>query len=157
MKNNLYFGITILLLAFVASIPSAVAQTSKVGIYITVKYKRKCENPATSLDEKKYCLAPQPVLTIDDISHVTPINLDLANQRYFNLVFKESGVAKLKNLSIAFPNATIVLVADNLILGFLKDLDVLRFNTLKMTADPRSEKNVDFVHDKLKAFLPEHR
>ena len=153
-RNVIHTVIAIILLILAAPGHACWGQKPTLGVYITVKYSKKCENPAVNLDDKKFCLAAQPVLTIEDISHITPIYIDLANQSYFNLVFKESGVAKLKNLSIAFPNTQIVLVIDKLIVGFLKDLDVLRSNTLKMTAGIQSTRNVDFVHEKMKAVLP---
>jgi hypothetical protein len=133
---------------------STIVQQPTVGIYITLKFNKKCENQVVNFDNKKFCLAAQPVLTVDDISHISAIKIDLANQSYFSLVFTEDGVKKLKNLSIAFPNTQIVLVVDKLIVGFLTDLDSLRSNSLKMTAGSGSTQNVEFVHDKMKAVLP---
>jgi hypothetical protein len=130
------------------------AQESKLGVYITVKYSRKCENQATTIENKKFCLAAQPVLTKVDLSYITEIKLDLAMQPYFTLVFTENGATKLRNLAIAFPNTEIVLVVDKEIIGFLTNLDQLRSNSLKMTAGKQFGDNVEFVHEKLKAFLP---
>ncbi|HEY0654681.1 MAG TPA: hypothetical protein VGD65_16205 [Chryseosolibacter sp.] len=133
---------------------SAFGQESKLGVYITVKYSKKCENPAVNIENKKFCLAPQPVLTKIDLAYMTEIKLDLAMQKYFTLVFTENGAEKLRNLAIGFPNTQIVLVVDDLIIGFLKDLDQLRSNSLKMTAGIQYGNNVEFVHEKLKAFVP---
>jgi hypothetical protein len=150
----IFFSIALLTIAFCVSALPAFGQGSTVGVYLTFKNKKRCQNQAVNLEEKKYCLAPQPVLTSDDMSHITAINTDLTNQLYFNLVFKESGVAKLKNLSKAFPNSQIVLVVDKIIVGFLKDLDVLKSNQLKMTAGTEPGKDLEFVHEKLKGVLP---
>jgi hypothetical protein len=133
---------------------STIVQQPTVGIYITLKFTKKCENQVVNFDNKKFCLTAQPVLTVDDLSHISAIKIDLANQSYFSLVFTEGGVKKLKNLSIAFPNTQIVLVVDKLIVGFLTDLDSLRSNSLKMAAGSGSAQNVEFVHDKMKAVLP---
>jgi hypothetical protein len=133
---------------------SAFAQESKLGVFITVKYSKKCENQAVNIENKKFCLAPQPVLTKVDLSYITEIKLDLAMQSYFTLVFTENGASKLRNLAVGFPNSQIVLVVDKQIIGFLKDLDQLRSNSLKMTAGVQYGSNVEFVHEKLRAFLP---
>jgi hypothetical protein len=143
-----------LVLALLVTGGIACAQESKLGVFITVKYSKKCENQVVDFANKKYCLAPQPVLTKVDLSYITDIKLDLGMQPYFMLVFTENGATKLRNLAVGFPNAQIVLVVDKLIIGFLKDLDQLRTNSLKMTAGAEYESNVEFVHDKLKAFMP---
>lgn len=129
-------------------------QEPAIGIYITVKYNKKCENQVVNFDDKKFCLAAQPVLTVKDLSHISTIKIDLANQSYFSLVFTEAGEQKLRNLSVAFPNTEIVLVVDKLIVGFLTNLETLRGNSLKMTAGAGSAQNVEFVHNKMKAVLP---
>jgi hypothetical protein len=130
------------------------AQDKRFGVFITVKYKKKCENQVVSLENKKFCIADQPVLKREDLSYITDIKLDLASQHYFNLVFTEAGATKLRNLSIAFPNTQIVLVVDQTIVGFLKDLDILKSNVLKMTAGEQYTNNVEVVHEKLKSVLP---
>jgi hypothetical protein len=146
-----------LVLAILSPGSTALAQESKLGVFITVKYSKKCENQVVDFVNKKFCLAPQPVLTKEDLSYITDIKLDLGMQPYFMLVFTENGVTKLRNLALGFPNTQIVLVVDKLIIGFLKDLDQLRTNSLKMTAGSEYESNVEFVHEKLKAFLPVKR
>lgn len=129
-------------------------QKPNVGIYFTIKYHKKCPNQVIDLNEKKFCLADEPVLSLQDLSYISTIKLDLANRSYFSLVFTEEGAKKLKNLSVAFPNTEIVLVVDKLIVGFLTNLETLRSNSLKMSADQRSGQNVEFVHEKLKEALP---
>jgi hypothetical protein len=141
-------------MALTVSTCNAQAQEKKFGVYITVKFKKKCENQVVNLEDKKFCIADQPVLTREDFSYITNIKMDLASQHYFNLVFTEAGATKLRNLSIAFPNTQIVLVVDHLIVGFLKDLDILKYNALKMTAGDQYTNNVEVVHEKLKAVLP---
>jgi hypothetical protein len=133
---------------------SAFAQESKLGVYLTVKFSKKCENQVVNIDNKKFCLAAQPVLTKVDLSYITEIKLDLAMQSYFTIVFTENGASKLRNLAVGFPNSQIVLVVDKQIIGFLTDLDQLRSNSLKMTAGAQSGSNVEYVHEKLRAFLP---
>jgi hypothetical protein len=152
--NATHLSITILFLTLSLSTLTSVAQTSPIGIYVSVKTKKRCENPVIGLDNKKVCLAPQPVLTLDDISHISPMKIDLANQSYFNLVFTEAGASKLRSLSIAFPNTKIVLVVDKTVVGVLKDLDVLKSNVLKMTGSTEPGKNLEFVYEKLKTALP---
>lgn len=151
--TNKVIGLFIAVFGFTAE--SLRAQESTVGIYITVKFSKKCENQVTNFDDKKFCLAAEPVLTLKDLSHISRIKVDLANRSYFSLVFTEDGAKKLKNLSIAFPNTEIVLVVNKRIIGFLTDLEALRSTSLKMTASPGSTQNVEFVHEKLKAVLPE--
>lgn len=146
--------VAICLLLFSGSAHHVFAQESRLGVYITVKYSKKCENQVVNIEHKKFCLAPQPVLTQIDLSYITEIKLDLAMQSYFTLVFTENGAAKLRNLAIGFPNSEIVLVVDKQIIGFLTDLDQLRSNTLKMTAGVKYGNNVEYVHEKLRAFLP---
>jgi hypothetical protein len=133
---------------------SAYTQPSEVGIYITVKAKRKCQNQLLDVDGKKYCLAPLPVLTTKDLSYISDIKLDLANRKYFNLVFTEAGAVKLKHLSLAYPNTQIALVVDKLIIGFLSELERLKTNAIKITSNNESEDNVEFVHEKLKYIIP---
>jgi hypothetical protein len=146
--------VTLAVLALGTSTSISLAQNAQVGVYITVKYKKKCAHQVLNLDKKKFCLADQPVLTADDLSYISTIKIDLANQSYFSLVFTEDGVKKLKNLSIAFPNTQIALVVDKTIVGFLTNLETLRSNSLKMTAGTGSPESVEFVHEKLRAVLP---
>lgn len=143
-----------LLASFCMGAQESIAQQPTIGVYITVKYSKKCENPVTSFENEKFCLTAEPVLTQKDLSHISTIKLDLANRAYFSLVFTEDGAKKLKNLSIGFPNTQIVLVVDKEIVGFLTDLETLRSNSLKMAAVDGSTQNVEFVHGKLKSVLP---
>jgi hypothetical protein len=126
----------------------------EIGVYITVKFKKKCENQVTNADNKKFCLAPLPVLTSADISYITEMKLDLLSQPFFNLVFTEAGATKLRNLSKAFPDTEIALVVDSVVIGFLVDLDLLKSNMLKMTAARGSTTSIDWVHAKLATALP---
>lgn len=130
-----------------------IAQPSQVGIYITVKTKKKCNNEVLTADSKKICLAPLPVLTSKDILYLTDMKVDLANQKYFNLVFTEAGAVKLKNLSIAYPNTEIVLVIDKLIVGYLTNLQFFKSNVLRMSYDDGDGDDIDMVHERLKNII----
>lgn len=149
-KNSAVFCLALA----VTSCYTASAQESQLAVYITVKNSKKCENQVVNIDNKKFCLTPQPVLTKIDFSYITEIKLDLAMKPYFTLVFTETGAAKLRKLAIAFPNTEIVLVVDKLIIGSLKDLDKMNTNSLKMTAGVEYQSTVEYVHERLKAFMP---
>lgn len=153
-RNTTHIAVSALILAFCLSSATAFAQSPTVGIYLTVKFNKKCENQVLNFEGKKFCLAPQPVLMVEDLSYITDIKIDLGNKSYFTLVFTENGGQKLRNLAVAFPNTQIVLVVDKLIVGFLRDLDVLKSNSLKMTAGVGPGETVEYVHEKLRAVLP---
>jgi hypothetical protein len=149
-----HLKILLFITAFTSCSAVAFTQPSEVGVYVTVKKKKKCENEVVSIINEKYCLAPLPVLTKQDFASITEIKLDLANQRYFTLAFTENGATKLRNLAVAFPNNEIVMVIDNLVVGVLTNLELLKSNTLKMTDGGAPGNNVQLVHEKLSALIP---
>lgn len=129
-------------------------QQSSFGVYMIAATKKQCVKKLQTLDEKKVCLMGVPVLTIDDVSHITAIRYDLANEPYFSLVVRDSGFNKLKGLAAAFPNQDIAVVVDDTVVGFLNGLDRLRGTRLKMTAQNKSQITLNSVHAKLLEVLP---
>ena len=144
-------GVIFLLLS-VMSI-HAVPQVVEIGIFMTVKYDKNCEHRLVSSDDKKFCLAPQPVITADDFAYITELENDVDNIPYFSIAFTEQGVKKLKNLATAFPNNQLAMVVDNEIIGFIKNLDVLRNNKLRISGEGHVKLTLAVIHEKLSKVL----
>lgn len=138
-----------------SSLPwTAHAQASTFGVYMTANSRKQCAQKLENFDKKKICLVAQPILKLEDISHITAMRLDLGNQPYFSLVVTEQGLTKLKGVAIAFPNQQVAVVVDNIVIGFLTDLDRLKSTSIKMTSNNASQVNLQMVHEKLKTVFP---
>jgi hypothetical protein len=144
---------SILFLVLSGATIRAMPQSGSVGVYLTVKNKRNCEHRLPSSDEKKYCVAAQPVITMGDFAYITEIEKDFSNKPYFSIAFTDQGVTKLRNLATALPNNPLALVVDNMIIGFIKNLDVLRNNKLKISGDEQITLTLETIHEKFRKVL----
>ena len=125
-----------------------------IGIFVTIKFTKKCEYKLLTLNNRKICVTSQPVLTVNDFAYITEIKKDPAGTYYFNLGFSDQGFIKLKKLSAAFPDTQLALVINNTIVGFIKNLDVLRNKTLKIDATSDGKTGLEAIHEKLLKALP---
>lgn len=143
----------VIFLVFSGMTIRSMAQNAEIGVFLTVKNKKNCEHQLTSSDEKKICLAPQPVITGDDFAYITELENDVDHKPYFSIAFTELGVKKLKNLDTAFPNNDLAMVVDNVIIGFIKNLDILRGNKIRISGEGQGKLTIQAIHEKLSRFL----
>lgn len=129
------------------------AQETSFGIYFTTKSKN-CPKKVATITKKKICVMAQPVVALEDVSHISPIRYDFQNQPYFNIAVTEAGLSKLKNLAIAFPNQQIAVVVDGTLIGYLSDLNRLRSPYIKIGSSDGSLQNIEMIHKKLKVVRP---
>lgn len=124
------------------------AQPFRVGIFITIAYNKDCEHKLETIDKKKICITPRPVISKGDFAYITDLN-ERGKKTFFHLVLSDSGFHKLKTIFRDLPRAEFVLVADDMVVGFIKNLDVLRNRSLMIDAPTDNSDNLRRAHDKL--------
>lgn len=121
------------------------------GFYIQTDKKLSCPQEVRTFDNvQAFCIPNKPILDKTVFTSVSEIQTDAHRKRkYIDLQLSTQGMQSLKTVVSSLPNATIVLVVDNKVVGLLKNKDVLgRF--IRIDSDLVS-KQIDWIHDHLKA------
>ena len=140
---------TILSLVFVLSFLFGYSQDN-TGFYIQIDKKTNCPQEVRTFDDvQAFCIPHKPILDRTTFTSISEIQTDLAKKRKFiDLHMSAKGMELLRTVVSSLPNATLILVVDNKVVGVLKNKDIVgRF--IRIDSDLLS-KQIDWIHDKLK-------
>jgi hypothetical protein len=141
----------VILVLLLYSFSSYCYSQDSTGFYFTISEKEKnCPQRFRTFDEKQSFCAPQkPILDRSVFTNVTEIQFDSQRKRkYIDLYLTPKGLERLKAITSSLPNASLILVVDEKVVGLLKNKDVVgRF--IRIDSD-LSSRQLDWIHDKLK-------
>jgi hypothetical protein len=152
MKNTMTWKLFfIFMLCFTAAIITARSQETSTGIFLTTKIKKNCQNILFTTDKKtKVCVTMNPIISAKDFVYITDIKKDIDNRFSFNLIFSNEGYETLKKLYAQLPNSEFALVVDNSVIGYIKNLEVLKNKTLLIDG---TETDILSIHHALEAVV----
>jgi len=151
MAAKLIIAKCLLLMALTPS-RSPLVETN-AGIFLVVKNEKICEKRVFNIDKKvKVCVTPEPILAVDNFTSVSSIvkRDSLGVNCYFNLGFSQTGMERLKKIYTTLPQAELVLVVDNTVVGFITNLNTIRNKSLAIEGN---EKDLILIHEKFKVAL----
>jgi len=120
------------------------------GFYIQIDKKTNCPQEVRTFDNVGvFCVPQKPILDKTAFTTISEIQVDHAKKRkYIDLHLSAKGMDLLKTVVNSLPNATLILVVDNRVVGVLKNKDVVgRF--VRVDSDLVSQQ-IEWIHDKLK-------
>ncbi len=135
----------VLLFSFIS-----VYSQDNTGFYIQTDKKSNCPQEVRTFDDvQAFCIPGKPILDRTAFTSISEIQTDLNKKRkYIDLHLSTKGMELLRTVVSSLPNATLILVVDNKVVGVLKNKDILgRF--IRIDSDLLS-KQIDWIHDKLK-------
>jgi hypothetical protein len=142
---------TCFLVFFAALISTARAQEVSTGIFLTTKVKKNCQNILFTNDKKtKVCVTMNPIISAKDFVYITDIKKDIDNRHSFNLIFSNEGYEKLKKLYAQLPNSEFALVVENVVIGYIKNLEMIKNKSLLIDG---TENEILSIHHGLEAVV----
>jgi hypothetical protein len=120
-------------------------EKANTGFYIMISEKENCPQKFATMDKKQtYCVPRKPILDQSIFVSVTDVKI-LEKRKYIDLYLSTKGMDALKNLVKNLPNATIILVVDDKVIGVLRNTDIVgRF--IRIDSDILS-KDLEWIHD----------
>jgi hypothetical protein len=141
---------TLALCVIFLTIFSGYAQDN-TGFYIQIEKKISCPQEVKTFDEvQTFCIPAKPILDRTVFTSISEIQIDAVHKRkHIDLFMSPKGSALLKTVVNSLPNATIILVVENRVVGFLKNKDIAGGTFVRIDSDLVS-KQIEWIHDKLK-------
>lgn len=126
-------------------------EKANTGFYIMISEKENCLQKFATMDKKQtYCVPRKPILDQSIFVSVTEVKI-LEKRKYIDLYLSVKGMEALKNLVKNLPNATIILVVEDNVIGVLKNKDIVgRF--IRIDSDILS-RDLEWIHDHISARL----
>ncbi len=140
---------TILSILFLIIFCQAYGQDN-TGFYIQIDKKTNCPQEVRTFDNVGvFCVPQKPILDKTVFTTISEIQVDHNRKRkYIDLHLSTKGMELLKTVVTSLPNATLILVVDNKVVGVLKNKDIVgRF--IRVDSDLISQQ-IEWIHDKLK-------
>ena len=143
--------IRIILFAIVAWGLSPSQEKATTGFYILISEKGNCPQYFATLDKKQiYCVPQKPIFDQSIFVSVTEVNIR-EKRKYIDLYLSVKGMESLKSLIKNLPNATLILVVENNVIGVLTNKDIVgRF--IRIDGDILSN-DLEWIHDHIESTL----
>jgi hypothetical protein len=120
------------------------------GFYIQIDKKTNCPQEVRTFDNVgAFCVPNKPILDRTAFTSVSEIQIDQGKKRkYIDLHISTKGMELLKAVVTSLPNAKLILVVDNKVVGVLKNKDIVgRF--IRIDSDMVSQQ-IEWIRDRLK-------
>ena len=116
-----------------------------------ISEKENCPQKFATIDNKQtYCVPRKPILDQRIFVSVTDVKV-LKKRKYIDLFVSTKGMETLKTLVKNLPNATLILVVEDKVIGILKNKDIVgRF--IRIDSDILSQ-DLEWVHDHIESIL----
>ena len=143
--------IRIILFAIAVLGVSPSQEKATTGFYIMIAEKGNCPQLFATRDKKQtYCVPRKPILDQGIFVSITEVKIK-EKRKYVDLYLSPKGMETLKSLVKNLPNATLILVVDDSVIGVLKNTDVVgRF--IRIDSDILSQE-LEWVHEHISARL----
>lgn len=117
------------------------AQENSVGIFLTQKLTKNCQNILFTRNKKiKVCTPEKPIIWSEEFAYITEIRIDEAQKLgYFNLFLSQKGYDKIKSVIEQLAGTELVLVVDNTVVGFIKNKDQIVNKSILIDGPAHSE------------------
>ncbi len=140
---------TVLFLLFL-SIPCFGYWQDNTGFYIQIDKKTNCPQEVKTLDDiQVFCIPNKPILDRGAFTSISDIQIETAGKRkIIDLHISPKGMELLKTVVNSLPNATLVLVVDNKVVGILKNKDIVG-KFIRIDSDIASRR-MEWIHEHLK-------
>jgi len=120
------------------------------GFYIQIDKKTNCPQEVKTFDNlAAFCVPQKPILDRSAFTSIGEIQVDQNKKRkYIDIHVSTKGMELLKTVVTSLPNASIILIVDNKVVGILRNKDVVgRF--IRVDSDLVSQQ-LEWIHDRLK-------
>jgi len=120
------------------------------GFYVQIEKKTNCPQEIRTFDDVQiFCVPNKPILDRTAFTTISEVKTDTNKKRkYIDLHLSKKGMDLLNTVVNSLPNATLILVVENKVVGVLKNKDIVgRF--IRIDSDPAS-RQIEWIHDKLK-------
>ena len=120
------------------------------GFYIQIDKKTNCPQEVRTFDNlAAFCVPQKPILDRSAFTSVGEIQVDHNKKRkHIDIYISTKGMELLKTVVTSLPNANLILIVDNKVVGILRNKDVVgRF--IRVDSDLVSQQ-LEWIHDKLK-------
>lgn len=126
-------------------------EKATTGFYIMIAEKANCPQQFATLDNRQtYCVPRKPILDQSIFVSVTDVKI-MDKRKYIDLYLSVQGMETLKSLVKNLPNATIILVVEDNVIGVLRNKDIVgRF--IRIDSDILS-KDLEWIHDHIESNL----
>jgi len=128
-----------------------------IGIFLRIKTDTKtdkvlCQRTIYSRDHlKNACILNSAIITQSDFVSVSAINR-ISGIKYFYLQLSPNGLKKLQMVLTTIPDAELILVVNDALVGTFNNLDQLKTRNIQITGGINSP-DVDWIHDALSSAL----
>jgi preprotein translocase subunit SecD len=149
----------ILLGLVVTLMNNSFAQENSTGVFMTMKASKNSNDFSKTIStrdnsKKNTVVVPlKPIISGDQFTKVSEIIDDIRhNTTYFYLSFSPEGIEKLKDITTKVEGVQLVLVVNNIVIGYIKTMSEIVNRSIQING-PTNSPDVLWAHENLKKII----